>query len=683
MRPCVLGNGFLYLGWDGEYCLREIFWPMVGLANHVAEDRRNRVVLGYDNRLVELGGPEWETCGRYSKGMCFTWDFRGKSTGLAVSVVDAVDPYQPLWVRRLKASSGPLLICFRHSFALSGNTVGEQGFWDPSAGRLYHFKGPLWVGIQARPAPSGAGCGTPGGGLVRFSAAVAKKRDGGVRLSQDTGCISGSWVDHGFVESALCILWGASQDALVDYFAAFGASREQVDALLDEATELGAEWVLDRTERFWKARAAMFDAIPRQDVRALAEVSLKVLHSHACASGGILASCDTDIMLDYRDHYAYVWHRDAAMCASVLTRLGEWQIPRRYLEFCRDTVTARGFFWQRYRPDATRGSGWHPVTQSGHPLPIQEDETALALISSAEFLDCTGDLQFLSALYPAFIEKAARFILDYTQEDGKLVRPSYDLWEERQGIFAFTQTACAVALALASWEAELLAERDWKHYARGCQMLLAGLLEFLSDGSRGFCRGIRPCGENNEQYCDVDWTEDASLFLIPVLLNKIKRIDRASGIFKYIGEGLLEELFTRAELTWRRAAGALLVRNADGDLRGVARYPGDWYFRPPDAGDAPGNSWIVATAWYLQSGYLLGILSGDCIEKYLTWFLRSALPGGIMPEQIDCVTQTPLSVAPLSWSHAMFLELILLLFESGYWDSGGRTIPVEPSRSRR
>src|SRR5690606_33720916 len=118
-----------------------------------------------------------------------------------------------------------------------------------------------------------------------------------------------------------------------------------VDDRLDVATAEGYSRAKERTKNYW----AGWD-----------NVSTKVLATHCDVGGGILASCDTEIMQDFRDHYRYVWPRDAAMCASTLARQGLPRYARKYLEFCAKAVTPGGFFWQRYRPDATRGSGWYP-----------------------------------------------------------------------------------------------------------------------------------------------------------------------------------------------------------------------------------------------------------------------------------------------------------------------------------
>ena len=147
-------------------------------------------------------------------------------------------------------------------------------------------------------------------------------------------------------------------------------------------------------------------------------------------------------MGDFRDHYRYVWSRDAAMCASSLINSKLPEYGRRYLAFCAQTLSQDGYFWQRYRPDGTRGSGWHSPDLPSGELPIQEDEVALSLITALEYLDQTHDLGFIHEIYPTFVEKAARFIEGYRIKTG--LKPSFDLGGAA-GIFSFTQAVSAAA----------------------------------------------------------------------------------------------------------------------------------------------------------------------------------------------------------------------------------------------
>ncbi len=643
MRPAVLGNGSLYLGFDSACSLREVFWPVVGLHNHVAENSKNRAIVWFRGHFLEVGDAGWVVQGNYGEGMVFSWSMVHRHYPLSLTIRDCVDPYQSIWVRRVKVDAPegePLGLYSRQAYHLGENTVGEGGFWDPEKGRLYHYKGAIWLASLITPYSA------PLEGDNRKSVlrvALAKVRDGGVSLDSVTGEVRGPLVDHGLIESVLGEAAISGPCGLtLDWALALGRDREESDRVMDQAASQGVLGTVERSESYW-------ESLPVDE-----SVSLKVLLSHTDGGGALVASCDTGVMGDFRDHYRYVWHRDAAMCASTMARLGLLGHVERYLGFCQRTLDNRGFFWQRYRPDGTRGSGWHVPDLPRGELPIQEDETALPLVTAGDYLIAGGSLEFLESIYEGFIEKASEFILSYVLEGGTLCKPSYDLWEERRGIFSYTQASCAAGLYWAWVISKRLGRDRGARYLDGARRLLDGLVTILATGSRGYCRGISGgVGDGEYRY---DWTDDASLFLIPLFLSGLgsRPIDGA----------VLEEAWDLSKVTWTRLSRSLTVPSHVVSDSAIARYRGDWYERPFDAGDQPGNPWLVATAWRLLSGLELGFLTEDEVTQKIPWFDRVSLPSGVMAEQLSCMTFAPVSVAPLAWSHAMHLELA--------WASQGR-----------
>lgn len=647
MRYASLGNGRLYLGWDGTCRLREMFWPVVGLANHLQESLRSGFVVWHEGRFMDLGGPDFLTVGRYLPGMGFLWHFRHKSIPLELRVTDYVDPYLPVWSRTVEVhgeghGSGPRIAVHSvDSYALGENTVGEQAAWNESGGRLYHFKGRVWTAAQFRVLGAD---GRPSGDAPASQGAVAKVRDGGVRFSDATGEAMGQAVDHGLIQSAIGGRIAAAAGERAEFLLAFGSDRAAADSNLDKAGP-GAR-IEARSRNYWRGLR-----VTGTEGEVPGAGSVKVLATHCGHEGGVIASCDTDILGDYRDHYRYVWPRDAAMCASALLRAGFPGYAHRYLGFCCRALSPGGFFWQRYRPDATRGSGWHPWGLPPGELPIQEDETGLSLVTAGDFLDLTGDLESLHSFYTTFVQRAARFLLDYRTCDGLLVKPSFDLWEERRGIFSFTQAACAGGLLAASRIASALGlEDDSRDFDEGAGALLSGLALHLSSEDKGFCRSLTGLSDGDCRF-DKDWTDDASLLMIPLLL---PGVTAPAGL----GDSTLQALRGRCATTWRRLRSTLAVHLPGAAVPGYARYAGDWYQRPANALGAPGNPWLVTTAWFALSGVRLGLIDAAGLKSYLDWFDSVTGESGMMPEQVSATTGEMLSVAPLAWSHAMYLELL-------------------------
>jgi len=91
------------------------------------------------------------------------------------------------------------------------------------------------------------------------------------------------------------------------------------------------------------------------------------------------------------------------------------------------------------------------------------------------------------------------------------------------------------------------------------------------------------------------------------------------------------------------------------EVGGLARYENDTYHRA-DA-PFPGNPWFICTLWLAD--HLTNVASSEKdLEEplnILEWVADHALPSGILAEQVHPVTGKPLSVSPLTWSHATFV----------------------------
>ena len=94
---------------------------------------------------------------------------------------------------------------------------------------------------------------------------------------------------------------------------------------------------------------------------------------------------------------------------------------------------------------------------------------------------------------------------------------------------------------------------------------------------------------------------------------------------------------------------------------GVARYTNDPYHQVnQDISNVPGNPWFICTLW-LAEWYSLTAKRLDDLKQaldILEWVVAHALPSGILAEQVDPYTDQPVSVSPLTWSHAAYVSTV-------------------------
>ncbi|MBC5815304.1 MAG: hypothetical protein GIW97_02075 [Candidatus Eremiobacteraeota bacterium] len=98
------------------------------------------------------------------------------------------------------------------------------------------------------------------------------------------------------------------------------------------------------------------------------------------------------------------------------------------------------------------------------------------------------------------------------------------------------------------------------------------------------------------------------------------------------------------------------------DVGGCARYVNDYYFQQSqDVENIPGNPWFICTLW--RARYLIARAKNQPdLEKalpLLKWVQEHALPSGVLAEQVHPETDAPLSVSPLTWSHAEYITAFL------------------------
>ncbi len=340
--------------------------------------------------------------------------------------------------------------------------------------------------------------------------------------------------------------------------------------------------------------------------------SLGIIMSKVDLDGAIIAANDSDIMQTNRANYGYCWMRDGALVASVLGRLGIQERVDAFLGFCdRCYEPDLGFFLQKYRSDATVGASWHPWTKG---IPFQEDETASAL-----------SLACGQSYPPDFAAPALAAILKHIDPATGLPLPSFDLWEERFGVHTYTTATVIRALR----DAAAVMPNERSQCLEAADRMTQALRRHLFDQQRGvFYRRLDEKGE-------PDGCVDASSLFVVLL-------------------GILEPDDPLAIANLRAVEKELWIETPIG---GLARYDDDYYFRRDF--HLPGNPWIITTLWLARSCFLAG--NEGRARELLEWTERQMTPSGILPEQIDPHTGEHLSVSPLTWSHAEYIETVMLL----------------------
>jgi GH15 family glucan-1,4-alpha-glucosidase len=97
------------------------------------------------------------------------------------------------------------------------------------------------------------------------------------------------------------------------------------------------------------------------------------------------------------------------------------------------------------------------------------------------------------------------------------------------------------------------------------------------------------------------------------------------------------------------------------EIGGIARYTNDRYHQvSQDVENVPGNPWFISTLW-LAEWYAAIARTPEELKpalELLIWATKHALPSGVLAEQVHSYSGDPLSVSPLTWSHATFVSAV-------------------------
>jgi oligosaccharide amylase len=622
-RDLPIGNGNVLICFDKDSLLRDFYFPLVGQENHAGDPFRFGVWIDGRMHWIPDG---WQIKRDYLDDTLVTdVELLHEGLGLRIVVNDLVDFEENIYLKKWTVENfgddeREIRLFLAHPFHIYGNEIGDTAAFKPANNCLLHYKGERYflVNILAN---------------NKFGIDFFATGDSNTWRDAEDGVLSGNPIAQGAVSSAIGIpltLPPRGKESCY-YWIAIGKNWEEVKALNETVKKKTPAEIFRRTADFWKLwvdkEHLNYTLLPEKIAR-LYKRSLLICRTQINNCGSIIAANDSDSILFNRDTYSYMWPRDGAMVAYALDLAGYETAP--FFHFCSKIIEKEGYFLHKYSPSGSLGSSWHAWQKDQKPqLPIQEDETALVIWALWHHYQMSKDIEFIRPLYDSMIKNAADFMMNYRNPHTGLPLPSFDLWEERQGILTFTVSAVIGGLMAASHFAKAFGETSLgDEYAEGATKMREAMEKhlYLPDEKR-FARMIN---YNKDGSLDIDASIDASLYGI-----------FAFGAYPADDEKVIstmEQIFDKLQVNG-----------------GISRYENDSYYR--DNAQAPSNPWFVTTLWKAQ--YLIAIAKNreelDRCLPILEWVADRAFPSGVLAEQINARTNEPVSVSPLTWSHGTFI----------------------------
>jgi GH15 family glucan-1,4-alpha-glucosidase len=630
VRHLSLGNGSLLVNLDDSLRIRDVYFPLAGQENHV-QGRKHRIgVHGNGFSWIK----NWDTTPSYKEDTIL-----GESTaynemeGLRMEFRDTVECKKNVFLREIEVHNEEdyereVEIFFHQDFDLYGTGMADTCFYHPDHSGVIHYKKSRYVMSEVK--HENGQCGD----LSQYG--IYRE---GVEDAIESGDLNSNPISQGDVNAAISIKVNLEPKSSEKIYYWINTGKD-----MDEVLELNEE-IDDRIEDFFEQTAMCWRGFVGKTDSRLGDLdkhikeqfkrSVLVVRGQTNDNGAITAANDSSNLEFNQDKYGYVWPRDGALVAEVMAESGYPDLVKPFFDFAEDAMEGKGYLLHKYNPDGSLGSSWHPwVDENGDKrLPIQEDETALTIWALKRYYEETGDSELLEDKWSSLVEPAADFMVDYFDEDLSLPKPSHDLWEERHYISSFTVAAVYAGLEAATEIGEEL-EKDVEEYRETARKIKEeGLDHLRSEDEKIYGRGLDE-GE-------LDTSIGSAVFF----LERFGLVDIDDEYYQNTMNAIMNDL------------------SPDTEIGGIARYKEDYYHNVTDDFEkVPGNPWIICTLWVAQ--YLIEKAENreelEEAKEYMHWTCENSLDTGLLPEQVDPFTGEGKSVAPLTWSHATFIETALM-----------------------
>ena len=644
-RLAMLSNGQLMVGINEQGLVHDFYYPYVGLDNlTTSRSAHHKIGVWKDGTFSWVDDGSWDISVKLEDdALIANTKFLNQSLGIEINSVDFVDPNHNCFIRRISIKNlsnfqSDIRLFMHQVFEISRGGRGDTALYVPDDSYILDYKGRCSILAFGKVNSSGQifdqySVGNYG---------IEGKR--GTFVDAEDGILSGNAVEHGGVDSVIrfALNINPNESETIDYWLVASSSQFQCEQQHRKYLQNGLDIVEKDTRHWWhrwlsvgsnKLHSLEPDLLP------IVKKSLMIIKAHTDKRGGILASGDSSIFNYGRDYYCYVWPRDGAYAIWPLIRLGYKEEPKKFFEFCRDTISKDGYLMHKYQPDRAIGSTWHPLVHGKRKeLAIQEDETASVLIMLGEYLDHAKDDEFVISMYENLIQPATNFLAQFIDEQTNLPHASYDLWEEK--FLSTTYTASTV-------------------YS-------------------GLKRSIEFAKRYNYPDDEVKWqiAADRILSSFELYYDPIRNVYRKGFLIQEDGNLTFDNtidissiygviMFTNVNLESNKIINSLYAIESNilnqTEIGGVIRYEHDSYMKIND--DTPPNPWFVSTLWLAQ----IYLVVGKRVKalELIQWAKNYILESGVMSEQISPIDGRTIGVTPLVWSHAEMINTALDLDKYG------------------
>jgi glucoamylase len=600
LPAALLGNGDLLATLSARGEVERLMWPHVGGPGNVAE-LRVAIVGANGDAWLDEEPCEWRQ--EWAGGDASVLRTTVATPEGRVVIEDALDPEEPVLVRRVEARAGRLAVaCIPR---LDGDVRLTGAFVDPGSRAVVFHRRDIALALLVDVAVADAGV-APADGAFDDVAHVGPVRG---RLEAD-------------------------HDGIAHVVVAFGVSP--FEALACARAHSGAPERVAARRRSADAAVLADVAAPVEPdplVERLVARSVLVLEQLTDrATGGIVAAPEMDDAFAESGGYGFVWPRDLSYVVLGLLAAGRSEPAAAALRWLARVQTPEGLWLHRHWTSGELAPSWglHQLDETG--VAVFAMEAAVAELED-ELLD--------AELWPS-IRRGAAFLASFLEPATGLPRASIDIWEQHDGQHAYTAAAVVGGLRAAARAGERHGELEAAAWRAVSDQVAAAIDATLWSEERGrHARAVNVARTGR----GVDTPGAAFERALPYPNRRVTGVAAVDATLDCSLLGLAWP-FAALDPASRRlhATVAAVESGLAAPGGGLHRQAGDTY--------AGGHEWPLAVLWLGLVRRMLG--DDDSLRGAVAHVASRRTALGLLPEQSD-EHGRPAWVLPLGWSHAMLL----------------------------
>lgn len=634
----IVGNGRVLAELTSTGELYRLFWPSIDTYQQIHQTWPTMLTPIFGDRAVRLDDENlWEIAQDYLNDTnILITEAKSRRGNFRVTTLDFVVPNRDIMVRVFEFSnrsveSLPITALYYGSWHINEGQLNNGTSFNDAHETMYHYKRDTWLAVAGDHGPNAYQCGWCSDNS--FSGDLNGNR---LCMAPD-GCQS--W--------DLGILQPGQSKAIAVYLTA-GHNRSEVEENVDYARQHGWDNLLNETSDYWVnylQKAFTFPAANKEVKRIYVRsvMTLKLLMNRE--TGGIIAAPEFDESYQSSGGYGYCWPRDGAFIAYAMLKAGYDEYARDFYHWAAAFQNPDGGWSQRYYTNGALAPGWGD----------QLDETGTVIWGMWEYYQQTKDINFLEGIWPT-VNKAVDFILNFTDEVSGLSGLSWDLWEERFGVHAYSCAAVYAGLRGAGRIAEAIGRTELADkWLESAVVIKETIKKYFWDAEVERYLRSGWIGVNYDEFVRRKSIGRGTRELIGPKgqITHLVFGDNKADI-SLLGLTVPFEVFSPDDERMQKTVEHLVKTLTNHDVGGIHRYLGDNYIG--------GNPWVLTTLW-------LGLFEAaagkwDEASGRLNWAVEHRTALGFLPEQVDRHSGYTAWVVPLAWSHAMYLLLANVLSEA-------------------